>query len=51
MPDNEKIIIQTKIKSGIEYFKQKDFKKSEKQFKEIIEIDSNEIISNFTYEQ
>ena len=47
MLDNEKIIIQTKIKSGIEYFKQKDFKKSEKQFKEIIEIDSNEIISNF----
>jgi len=32
MLDNEKIIIQTKIKSGIEYFKQKNFKKSEKQY-------------------
>ena len=32
MLDNEKIVIQTKIKSGIEYFKQKDFKKSEKPY-------------------
>ena len=44
-------LIKSKIKSGIEHFKQKDFKKSEKQFKEIIEIDSNKIISNFIYEQ
>ena len=32
MLDNEKIIIQTKKKSGIEYFIQKDFKKSEKPY-------------------
>ena len=32
MLDSEKITIQTKIKSGIEYFKQKDFKKSEKPY-------------------
>ncbi len=40
-------LIKSKIKSGLDSFKKRDFNNSKNEFKKVLEIDSNEIISNF----